>query len=90
MESEMIVAVLTKTHPFQNTWDANYWGRTRQLPKPILFYSNFLLVSLFLSLTLQFYILFLGEGRFLLIPLGFYLVRFDRHPAAEPYLIPEV
>jgi parallel beta-helix repeat protein len=90
MDSEVIVAVLTKTKPLQNTWDANYWGRARQLPKPILFYSNFLLVSLFLSMTLQFYILFQGEGYFLFIPLGFFLMRFDRNPASEPYLIPEI
>lgn len=87
MDSDVIVAVLTRTSPLQNTWDANYWGRSRQLPKPIVIYSFLLLLSMFLSMTLQFHRI-IDEGSFFLIPLGFFMVKFDWHPANEPYDIP--
>lgn len=87
MDTDVIIVVLTRTRPLQNTWDANYWGRSRQLPKPIFIYSFLLLVSMLLSMTLQLPRLF-RDGSFFLIPLGFFLVKFDWHPADEPYDIP--
>jgi parallel beta-helix repeat protein/adhesin HecA-like repeat protein len=83
MYSDVIVAVLTKSRPLDNTWDGNYWGRARQLPKPIFVYSFFLLASMILSMTLQPFSF--RTGSFFLIPLGFFMVKFDWHPAQEPY-----
>jgi parallel beta-helix repeat protein len=93
-DSILLDILITKRRPFDNTWDGNYWGRAHQLPKPVFGFIFFLLPSLILSLYLQPFKLlqFLRYGNasfYLLIPLGLFMVRFDWHPAAEPYVIPD-
>jgi len=83
IDSEVFTAVLTRTRPLKNTWDENYWGRARHFPKPILVYSLFLFPSIILSMILQLHSF--RTGSFIIIPLGVFLVKFDWHPAPEPY-----
>jgi parallel beta-helix repeat protein len=63
---------------FDNTWDANYWGRSRLLPKTILG----MLILIAPSMILDFFSTLLFDMPcFIFIP----VVRFDWHPADNPY-----
>jgi len=90
----MYISLLTKSKPFDNTWDGNYWGRTYQAAKPIFGFLLFLFPSLILSGFLQplklLEILLTGSGGYPAVPLGIPIVKYDRHPAQEPYDIPGV
>ena len=69
---------LLKGKWFDNTWDANYWGRSRLLPKPVLG----VLISIIPTMILDFFsTLLFGIPCFLFIP----VIRFDWHPANTPY-----
>ncbi|MBE3137484.1 MAG: right-handed parallel beta-helix repeat-containing protein [Thermoplasmata archaeon] len=86
--SMMFVSLCTKSKPFDNTWDGNYWGRAYQFPKPIFGFLFFLFPSLILSGFLQplklLQILLTGSGGYNVVPLGLPIVKFDWHPAKEP------
>jgi hypothetical protein len=86
--------LLTKSKPFDNTWDGNYWGRTYQAAKPIFGFLFFLFPSLILSGFLQplklLEIFLTGGGGYAVIPLGMPIIKYDRHPAKEPYDIPRM
>jgi len=88
----LYISLLTKSKPFDNTWDGNYWGRTYQAPKPIVGFLFFLFPSVILSGFLQplklLEILLTGSGGYSVVPLGIPIVKYDRHPAQEPYDIP--
>ncbi len=90
--SMMFVSLLTKNKPFDNTWEGNYWGRAYQFPKPIFGFLFFLFPSLILSGFLQplklLQILLTGSGGYNVVPLGIPIIKFDRHPAQEPFDIP--
>jgi parallel beta-helix repeat protein len=64
---------------FGNVWDKNYWGRPRLLPKPIYGWFHYLIPSLMRYLIPGWF------QNLVLIPT---LVKFDWHPAQEPYDIP--
>jgi len=87
--SIMFVSLRTKSRPFDNTWDGNYWGRTYQFPKPIFGFLLFLFPSLIFSGFLQpiklLQILLTGSGGYNVVPLGLPSVKFDWHPAQKPY-----
>ncbi len=92
--SIMLFFLHTKSGPFDNIWDGNYWGRAYQFPKPIFGFLLFLFPSLILSGFLQplklLQILLTGGGGYNVVPLGLLSVKFDWHPAQEPYDIPEM
>jgi len=58
-----------------NTWDSNYWGRPRILPKPLLHIG-----ILFWIIKPHYY----RPG----LPFFYFWLAFDWHPAQEPYDIP--
>jgi nitrous oxidase accessory protein len=85
--------IQTKQGPFKNIWDGNYWGNSRRLPKPIYGYLFFAIPSMWLMFCLHplklLHFILTGSASFnFLIPLGVVNVKFDRHPAQEPYVIP--
>jgi parallel beta-helix repeat protein len=90
--SIMFFSLLTKSRPFDNSWDGNYWGQASQFPKPIFGFLFFLFPSFILSGFLQplklLQLLLAGSGSLAVIPLGLLCVKFDWHPAQEPYNIP--
>jgi parallel beta-helix repeat protein len=90
--SIMFISLRTKSRPFDNSWDGNYWGRAYQFPKPIFGFLFFLFPSLILSGFLQplklLQMLLTGSGGYLVVPLGIPSVKFDWHPAQNPYDIP--
>ncbi len=86
----LFFSLRTKSNPFENTWDGNYWGQARQFPKPIFGYLFFLFPSLMLSLLLQplkLLAILTGNGSAYIIPLGIPSIKFDWHPAQKPYTI---
>lgn len=86
--SILFIFLRTKSSPFENTWDGNYWGQARQFPKPIFGYLLFLFPSLIFSLLLQPFkllSLLIGNGSAYIIPLGIPIIKFDWHPAQTPY-----
>jgi len=91
--SIMFVSLCTKSKPFDNTWEGNYWGRAYQSPKPIFGFLFFLFPSLIFSGFLQplklLQLLLTGSGGYNVVPLGIPIVKFDWSPAKEPYDIPE-
>jgi parallel beta-helix repeat protein len=89
--SILCVFLRTKTKPFDNTWDGNYWGQAHQFPQPIFGYLFFLFPSLIFSLLLQplkLLSILIGNGSATVIPLGIPSIKFDWHPAQNPYDIP--
>jgi len=69
--------------PFDHTWDGNYWGRLYQFPKAIMGRKYLILPTLIIQNWIQ--------NHFTeIIPIGIYIpvIKFDRHPAKEPYDIP--
>lgn len=94
IDSLLLYTLIAKKRPFDNTWDGNYWGRVHQLPKPVFGFIFFFFPSMMLSLLLQPFKLLqfiLGQNFsfYIFIPLGLFMMRFDWHPAAQPYVIPE-
>jgi nitrous oxidase accessory protein len=82
-----------KRRPLDNTWDGNYWGRANQVPKPIFGFLWFLIAQLILKLCLHplkllEFLLTGGTGFLFFIPSGLPIIKFDWHPAQEPYDIP--
>ena len=63
-----------RTLMYRNSWDGNYWGRPRILPKPIVYFEHFWIIDP----------TYYKPGLFFLYP----LLAFDWHPAQEPYEIP--
>lgn len=90
----LYVSLLAKSKPFDNTWDGNYWGRTYQAAKPIFGFVFFLFPSVILSGFLQplklLEIFLTGGGGYAVIPLGMPIIKYDQHPAQEPYDIPRI
>jgi len=84
VEDTMIVALLSMRK--QNTWDGNYWGNARQLPKPIIGRSLLLIPSMMITMALSSLLSFLHYPY--LIPICLLIIKFDWHPAQEPYDIP--
>ncbi|HWR64303.1 MAG TPA: NosD domain-containing protein [Candidatus Thermoplasmatota archaeon] len=84
----LFIFLRTKSYPFENSWDGNYWGQAFQFPKPIVGYLFFLFPSLIFSLFLQplkLLSLLTGNGSAYVIPLGIPSIKFDWHPAQTPY-----
>jgi len=80
-EDIMLDALLSRLK--QNTWDGNYWGTARQLPKPIFGHSLLLIPSILITLLIPPFLHYPYT-----IPIGLPLIKFDWHPAQEPYNIP--
>jgi parallel beta-helix repeat protein len=83
----MIEDVLLKLKSFNQTWDGNYWGRTYQSSKPIFGSSVLVLPSWLISAPISFLTFLFFEYTFS-IPIGLPVIKFDLHPAQEPYDIP--
>ncbi len=87
--SILFVFLRTKSSPFENTWEGNYWGQAHQFPKPIVGFIFLLFPSVILSLLLQplklIQSLITGSGSYWVIPLGIPSLKFDWHPAQTPY-----
>ena len=85
----LFISLRTKSNPFENTWESNYWGQAHQFPKPIVGFIFLLFPSVILSLLLQplklLQSLITGSGSYWVIPLGIPSIKFDWHPAQTPY-----
>lgn len=80
-EDIMLVALISRLK--QNTWDGNYWGTARQLPKAIFGHSLLLIPSMLITLLIPPFLHYPY-----MIPISLPLIKFDWHPAQEPYDIP--
>jgi parallel beta-helix repeat protein len=76
--------LLMKLKSFNQTWDENYWGRAYQSPKPIIGCSILVLPSWLISFPISI-LTFLYFGYTFSIPIGIPVIKYDRHPAQEPY-----
>jgi parallel beta-helix repeat protein len=81
--------VLMRLKSFNQTWDGNYWGRAYQLPKPIIGCSILVLPSWLISFPISVLTFLFFEYTFS-IPIGIPVIKYDRHPAQEPYDIPAI
>ncbi len=87
LQTFMIEDVLLKLKSFNQTWDGNYWGRIYQSSRPIFGYSLLVLPSWLISFPISIWTFLFFEYTFS-IPIGIPVVKYDRHPAQEPYDIP--
>jgi len=85
---------IMKITPFDNIWDGNYWGRSYQLSKPVCGFLWFVvprqMLTLFLH-PLELLQMLLQGGIEVTINFpqrGLPIIKFDGHPAQEPYDIP--
>lgn len=78
--------LLLRLKSFNQTWDENYWGRAYQSPKPILGCSILALPSWLISFPISILTFLFFEYTFS-IPIGIPVIKYDRHPAQEPYNI---
>jgi parallel beta-helix repeat protein len=85
VDVDMWIVLLRR--PFDHTWDGNYWGRPHQFPKIILGVKYLLLPTIFLQWFL--YVL-LQKQPIDSVHVTVYIpvIKFDWHPAQEPYDIP--
>jgi parallel beta-helix repeat protein len=81
--------VLMKLKSFNQTWDGNYWGRAYQSPKPIFGCSILApptwVLNVFVAILYKIIFKHLPFGY---IAIGIPVIKFDQHPAQEPYDIP--
>jgi parallel beta-helix repeat protein len=79
--------LLMRLKSFNQTWDGNYWGRIYKSAKPIIGCSILVLPSWLISFPISVLTFFFFEYTFS-IPIGIPVIKYDRHPAQEPYDIP--
>ena len=81
--------ILWKLKSFNQTWDENYWGRAYQSPKPMFGCSILApptwVLNVFIAILYKIIFKHLPFGY---LAIGIPVIKFDQHPAQEPYTIP--